>query len=67
MHPGSDEVYSSSDDLTPVERWRMNVFKDAGFDRRDARALARSKADVHKVLRALEQGCSLQLAFEIFM
>jgi hypothetical protein len=69
MHPGDSEVYSADDELSlsPVNRWRFNVFVDAGFDHLDAHKLAVSNADVHQLLESLENGCSLELALDIFL
>lgn len=71
MHPGDDDVYAGTDiapyEMTPVERWRCNAFLNAGFDPHAAERLALSNADVHKTIRALGNGCSLELALEIFL
>lgn len=74
MHPGDGEVYgtdlapyeSDEETLSPVNRWRYRVFTDAGFSEIDAHRLAISSADVHKTIGALENGCSLELAVQIF-
>lgn len=69
MHPGADDVFSADEELalSPVNRWRFNVFVDAGFDHLDAHKLAVSSADVHKVLESLKFGCSLETALDIFL
>lgn len=72
MHPHADQfnglpVAEEELSLSPVNRWRFNVFVDAGFDHLVAHQLAVSKTDVHQVLRALKSGCSLELALEIFL
>jgi hypothetical protein len=78
MHPGDAEAYGTDlarkdipedleESLSPVNRWRYGVFVDAGFDPIASHRLALSKADVHQVLRALENECSLELALEIFL
>lgn len=53
-------------ELSPVEKWRYNVFVEAGFEAHRAELLAVSPAVVHDILKALENGCSIDLAFEIF-
>lgn len=71
MYPGGDPVHGTDlikdDGLTPVERWRKNAFRQAGFSPQSSELLALSQAMVHDVLKALEKGCSLDLAFQIFL
>lgn len=56
----------NDDDLTPSERYRKRAFSRAGFSEVSAEILALSSADLHVVLRALKNGCSLDLALKIF-
>lgn len=69
MHPGGDWGFSEDDELSlsSVNRWRFNVFVDAGFDHLAAHQLAVSSADVHQTLQMVEKGCSFGLALEILL
>lgn len=74
MQPGADGLSldpTGKQDLelslTPVNRWRYGVFFGCGFDAIAAHRLAISSADVHKLVQALKNGCSLELALEIFV
>lgn len=78
MHAGDEEVFGTGlarkdvpedleESLSPVNRWRYGVFRDSGFDEISAHRLALSNADVHRTIEALENGCSLELALEIFV
>lgn len=52
--------------MSSVERWRYNAFVDAGFDPINAQRLALSRIDARQLLRALDRGCSIELALQIF-
>lgn len=55
------------DGLSPVERWRRDVFVRAGFNDESAELLALSDAETGMVVTALEAGCSRELAVELFV
>lgn len=69
MHavPGDEVYHPPKVELSPVNRWRQKVFVAAGFGPENAELLAVSSADVHKTIRMIQKGCSLELALEILL
>jgi hypothetical protein len=53
------------DERLRVRFWRREQFLDLGFTTSEARALAKSSADVHETRRLLESGCDRHTAFRL--
>ena len=48
-----------------VERWRISVCLDLGYDTETALSIAVSDADIHVLAKLIADGCSLELAARI--
>ena len=53
------------DDADKVLRWRYHEFREMQFDKTDARLLADSIADLHRMAELLGASCPPQIAIEI--
>ena len=53
------------DDVDKVLRWRYHEFRLMKFDKTDARLLADSIADLHRMAELLSASCPPQTAIEI--
>jgi hypothetical protein len=51
-----------------VERWRLHVLVEAGFEAPDAEAIAkRADIDLHEAVNLLRRGCAPGTALEILL
>ena len=53
------------DERLRVRFWRREQFLELGFTLSEARALAKSSADVHETRRLIELGCERSTAFRL--
>jgi hypothetical protein len=53
------------DERLRVRRWRRDQFAELGFPLSDARALAKSPADIHEARKLVAAGCTHATAFRI--
>jgi hypothetical protein len=55
-------------ELTQVERWRIDELERAGYDSRAALTLAaRHDIDLHRAVDLLRNGCPAELALQILL
>ena len=55
-------------ELSQVERWRIDELERAGYDPRAAMTLAaRHDVDLHRAVDLLHNGCSPELALKILL
>jgi hypothetical protein len=55
-------------ELSQVERWRIDELERAGYDPRAATTLAaRPDVDLHRAVDLLRNGCSPELALQILL
>ena len=55
-------------ELSQVERWRIDELERAGYDPRAAMTLAaRHDVDLHRAVDLLHNGCSAELALKILL
>jgi hypothetical protein len=47
--------------------YRVARFLDLGFDQHDADLLANTRADLHRVKKMVQNGCSISLAIQILL
>jgi predicted ATP-grasp superfamily ATP-dependent carboligase len=61
-----DVLYVS--EIDRIERWRHEELERAGYDSDSALVLAASHdVDLHKAVRLLERGCTVDLALQILL
>jgi len=56
------------EELTQVQRWRIEELERAGYEPRAAQTLAtRGDVDLHRAVDLLRNGCSAELALQILL
>ena len=64
---GTNEVEVHSDEDRQILLWRLEQFRELGFDYESSVVLAEAPADVGQARRLIAAGCSVEVASRILL